>query len=178
MTDYTALRGLVLHAANQDRAGADMDLDTEGDAAWLDQLTGLELGDMLAEAERLVRAARFVKARVDEALLRNVEMDGRIRLGDYGYYAGTKTVRRLRDPDGLLDFLHDQGGREAVRKAVRLSESNVRISVVRGIAAENGVDPKAVEDSFFETTYGEKELKKVPAGQAKWVEDLSEGERA
>ena len=128
-------------------------------------------GDALAEVERIIRAARVVKGRVEEYLADDIVANGAIRLGNDGYYVGSATTRRVIDPAGLLAFL---GTPDRINKAVRVNESNVRIGVVRGFAEELGVD---VIDSFFEEETEDKKLRKVPESRAKWVANLEHGSR-
>ena len=145
----------------------------EDDEAFLDELSGVELGDCLAEAERIIRAARAVKSHIEDYLTEDVAERGAIRLGDVGYYVGTTSTRSLIDPEGFLNWL---GTPHRIGKAVRVNASNIRITVVRGFAADDGVSDGVI-DSFFEETTDETRLRKVPALKAKWVENLEHGER-
>jgi hypothetical protein len=145
----------------------------EDDEAFLDDLSGVELGDCLAEAERIIRAARAVKAHIEDYLEADISENGAIRLGDSGYYVGPATTRRVIDPVGLLHFLYDHGGLTAIEKAVNVN-SGARIGVIRGFGGDSS---DAVVDSFFEETTEETKLRKVPAVKSKWVENLEHGER-
>ena len=169
------IRSLVLFAADQDRHTGLIDLDAEGDADWLDSLDILELDAVRLEAQRMIRAARAVLTRVEVSLLADVIELGSVRLGKEGFYAGKETDRHLTDPDGLLEWLYRTGGIAAVKAAVPVNDE-VRIGAIRGIAGDNGQDAKAVEDTFFHTTYGNVVLKKTKPG-TKWVEGLRHGER-
>ena len=146
----------------------------EDDEAFLDELSGVELGECLAEAERMIRAARAVKTHVEEYLADDIAEHGAIRLGDSGYYIGSSTERKLINAEGLLDWLGDP---DTIGKAVRVNTSNIRISFVKGYAEEEGIGWEAARDTFFEETTDEKKLRKVPAMKSKWVEKLEHGER-
>ena len=172
----TYIRDLVEYAATQDRADG-IDLDAEGDADVLDHLGILSLDLARLEAQRLIRAARAVLARVEAAMLADVSEHGAVRLGDEGFYAGVESTRRLNDPSALVDWLYQTGGLAAVKAAVGVSERNIRVTAIRGIAAEHGFDPQTVMDSLFVESKGGRVLKSVPVSKAKWAADLRHSER-
>ncbi|KKN73763.1 hypothetical protein LCGC14_0397110 [marine sediment metagenome] len=145
----------------------------EDDEAFLDTLTGVELGDCLAEAERIIRAGRAVKSHIEDYLAADITENGAIRLGADGYYIGPATTRRVIDPLGLLHFLYNYGDLYAIEKAININ-SGARIGVIRGYGGESS---DAVVDSFFEETKQETKLRKVPAMKSKWVKNLEHGER-
>ena len=143
----------------------------EDDEAWLEDCNAVELGDALAETERIIRAARAVKSHIEDYLTEDIATNGAIRLGNDGYYVGSATKRRVIDPAGLLTWL---GTPDRISKAVRIDSSNVRIGVIRGFA---GDQEDAVIDSFFEETTEDTTLRKVPESKAKWVQGLEHGGR-
>ena len=121
----------------------------------------------------MIRAGRTIKKVVEMHLEMDIREYGAIRLGDDGFYVGKVTKRTLLDPENLLAWI---GEPHKIEKAVRVTASNVRMGVLRGIAKDRGVD-ESFTDTFFEETVEEEQLKKVPESRAKWVQELTQGER-
>ena len=170
------IHDLIGFAIGQDRRDG-IDLDSEGDADVLDHLGILSLDLARLEAQRVIRAAKAVLGRVEQAILQDVSEHGAVRLGDEGFYVGAESTRKLNDPAAFVDWLYATGGLAAVKAAVGVSERNVRVTAVRGIAGDNGYDPQTVIDSLFTETRGGKVLKRVPVSKAKWVQGLVHGGR-
>ena len=135
-----------------------------------------DLDGMLLEVQRVIRAAQFVKTRIEEAFQADVAANGAIRVGDTVYGDKPNRHRVLQDPDGLADFLGDDW-----RQGIRVSMGNVRISGVKGVAESRGLAPEMIEDTFFgwegEDT---RVLSVLPVSgryTPKWAQRLKEGER-
>ena len=124
----------------------------------------------LEEAAAIIRAAKWVHSQLEDLLERDVLENGSIRLGDTAYYVGSSVDRQMIDPEALLDWIGDQ-----LRHVV--PASSIRISGVRALAELRDLDPEVVESTFYETKYGEQELKKVPVSKRAWAQKLEHGER-
>jgi len=170
------IHDLIGFAVIQDRHDG-IDLDSEGDADVLDHLGILSLDLARLEAQRVVRAAKAVLARVETAILADVAEHGAVRLGDEGFYVGVESTRSVNDPAALVDWLYSTAGLAGVKAAVGVSARNIRVTAVRGIAVDAGYDPQTVMDTLFTETRGGKVLKQMPVKKAKWVQALDHGER-
>lgn len=135
------------------------------------------LDEMLVEAGRMKRAADAVAKRIRDALLADVEAHSPIRIGDTVYASVPDRQRRLVDSGGFKAWL----GEDWIN-AVRVDAGNVRITTVRQIAEQRGLDPKAVEETFFDW-YGEEDARRLQpypvngASTPKWAKELPEGMR-
>lgn len=116
---------------------------------------------LLAEAERAVRAARAVKARLEALMLADVQTRGPVRFGDDVYYPGRDATWRWADPDtspaGLLRFIAQQEPADATRedvaaaigRVVRVDPRAVRITGLRALADRAGIPAEAAVDTFL-----------------------------
>lgn len=167
-------RRIMIELARHDRAYGELpEWDEE---PWPEGLDAYELAEALSEAERWKRAAGHLIDRIKSVFTDEVVEHGAIRIGGTVYATRSSRTRKLRDPDALWAFLGDKA-----HLAIRADSSNVRISILKKIAEERGIDPQAVEDTFF-TWEGEHDLKLnvLPADgkyTPKWAKELAEGER-
>lgn len=172
------IRRLVLHAAAQDRASGLIDLETEGDAAWIGDLGIGELDLARLELNRLVRAAKAVKVLVDQAIIADIEEHGPIRLGDDLLRVAPKRTVRVLDQRRLIGWLHEMGGLQAVSAAIRVDGAAVRLTVLRVLADEQGISRDAIEDTFLTVDHDEQRVEILPISRApQWAQRLGEGER-
>jgi len=173
-------RSLILYGEQQLREHGRLDFESEGDADWLKDLHVLDLDEVRLCLDRVKASVRELERLWEQAMLRDIQANGAVVLGETGYYAGTETQSKLVNPQGLVDWLFETGGLPAVKAVVGVSERNVRTTALAGVAVDNGFDPQTVRDSFFVSTArgdGGKVLKKVPASKAKWVAERKHGER-
>lgn len=138
----------------------------------LDGLDVLALDTVNMGLQRIAQAVRTVRAEVERRIAADVAANGPIRLGDDGYYVGVKRTTKLVDPEGACRWVAETAGVSMVGKAFRLEP---RLTVLRGIATDAGLDARTVIDTFFEVTEdSEPSLQRTRAG---WVERLEHGQR-
>jgi len=126
-------------------------------------------------------AATAVGALIEQAIVADVQKHGTIRVGDE--ILATKQPDRRLLPD--VDVIGWLGDLDAVRAAVNITARNLRITALRNLATERGLDPSVIDDTFYERptdVEGEPILKlsRLPVGgryTPKWLSRLAESER-
>ena len=175
---YLATRYEILAVADQDRRRVKDDAPlTLVDEDWL-PTDADDIYTALLEAERMVRAARLVKTRLEQLMTDDVMRLGSVRLGDEVFTAKPDTSRKLIDPVGFLHWLGDDW-----QHAIRVDTPSVRITAVRALADQRGVGAATIIDTFFEEVTAEDappKLVRLPVGgphTPKWATALEPGER-
>ena len=148
---------------------------------WTDDPTALDLAD--APVEDLVAAKHTmtqlrvalskISQHIDRLIAQDVYRNGSIRLGDTVYCPSMTSERRLLPGQGaaLVEFLGPDLGR-------CVNPNTVRITDVRAVAEERGIDADLIEQTFYEhTILTEPELAPVPVMKRKWAQQLKDGER-
>jgi hypothetical protein len=137
-----------LYRTIQQVADADRRYPGEGyaweDQPWPAQQTSAEtLWLLLSEADRAIRAARQVKARLEALMLADVQQHGAVRFGADVYYQGRDAAWRWADKDtsplSLLGWLASGAYDRAevltrIHQTIRLDPAAVRITALRGEA--------------------------------------------
>lgn len=160
----------------------DPDPDREAELVWL----------LIANLDAVVAAATRVKAAAERLLAANVAAGGAVRFGDSVYRAAPRTVDRIDDVDGLLDWLDAVGGGAAIRKVFRHGPDTLRKTALDDEVARYLADGGEVTDEhrsqarrLFDTWGigkvphgdGGVRLESVPANRAKWSDALAHGDR-
>ena len=98
---------------------------------------------LVSEAERIVRAAKAMRDHLEGLLLKDVQANGAIRLGDDVYYPGRDAQWRWADPEtsprGLLSWLTLDAADipdalDRILDAIRVDPRSVRVTALRGEA--------------------------------------------
>lgn len=136
--------------------------------------------DLLEDLVRHYHAAKVVKQAADEVVRHFRERiglelgpGGAMRYGDTIIRHHTDTRKRvLVEPEALVEFL----GPEAFARSV--NPSHVRITSVRAEAEARGLNPDAVEDTFYGwRSEPRADLKELPISKApKYLQELSDGQ--
>lgn len=130
-----------------------------------------ELVKALHAAQQIVAAAQQVRDHLKGRIAEKVTERGDFRYGDLVYRVSPKSDRKVIDGRALLEWLGDD-----LISAVPASA--VRITSVRAIAQSRDLEPRTVEDTFFETIWGEPALAEVPISKApKFLQDMEQGHR-
>ena len=135
------------------------------------------LHDLLAlrnEIAVIQRAAKAALAMTDELIIGELGDDA-IRYGDSFVSVSRKRQRRVIDTQALWDFIDsfDESPRDL------FNPNTVRVTALRGRAAQRGIDPATIEATFFDTEWKDdrvlavKPMQQAPAA----MQDLSDGER-
>lgn len=127
-----------------------------------------QLIDDELELSRIITAATKIRAHVRELI--GEELGGRsYRSGDTIYRNQPDVVYRVKDSDGLWDFL----GEEA-REVIRADAGNVRRTALKAVAARRGLGDEAIYDTFFEREERENRVVKLPLFRARKAEQALE----
>jgi len=174
----TNVEGSKLDAGAWTRQELDAAYDalTWGEEPFITQdadLTLAEYAALLDAAQRWAQAARRLVSELKTGMLRQLDNGEAYRYGDTAYRHSIRRRRRLADPIGFAHWC----GPDIVR-AVNLA-SGVRLTQVREIAGEKGVNVSTVFDTFFDDELGVEELSILPLARApQWVQRLDDGERS
>ena len=121
------------------------EFDWDGELTVIDSAESIDdLWQMEGAADALIRAATSVRNQIRELMRQDVAEFGPIKLGDTLYRSKRDSKRQIIDGmgDKLLEWLGDD-----LRFAV--NPNTVRITSVRAIAEERGIDAEVIEDSFY-----------------------------
>ncbi len=129
----------------------------------------IDLGDLpnealVAELDILRRQKADLEDRIkvfrDELAGRLRDVDW--RYGDTLFRCVPQRTVKVSDPDGFSAWLGDH-----YRDVVPLTASTqIRSRALKRVCEERGVDPGIVEDTFFETSWGEPRLVEMPVAVA------------
>lgn len=163
----TAAR-LIHHVMRHWDMFGDEDVDVPD---WVLDFDVTDLYHLRTATTTILRAARAALGVIDGCLEIAVG-DDIVRVGDDILNVQVKKRRRVRDPHQFWAFV-ERLGPHAPKALFR--PDSVRITALRKLAADQGIDPSAVDDTFFETETLEPQLTIRPVSVAPW--ELDEGER-
>lgn len=168
MTEERSLALLNMLVTVRNTGGED--IDWEGFGLHPEDQNADDWYDWWSEVERLYAAVRTIREYINNRFAAHLGRDS-LRQGEEVFRVGSYPNRKPQDVDALWDFL----GPDA-RKVI--ATERVRITALRAVAEQRGLDPEVVEDTFLETTWSEPRLQVVPITKARnWEQRLQSGER-
>ena len=151
------------------------DLAVYGNEAEVELPTGdlEELVEVRNRCQQLSRALRAIGQHIENEMTVLIGT-GAARYGDdiYRVYGAT----RYTGTDALAKWI--AGGDEAVAKRIAAVYSTVRVTGVRAVAEDEGLDPTAAVDTFLRVDKEPVKLHAMPVHRApKWLQRLTDGDK-
>ena len=129
----------------------------------------------LLHLARIVAAAQWVTACLEEVFLADIRVNGAVRVGGTVYTRSPVRRVTVPDPAALAVFLGADWP-----AVIRVDGGNLRLTNLRTLATARGMDPRAAVDTFVVIDTTGAKLGTLPIGgkyTPAWANALVEGER-